>query len=121
MGDEVLVKSAARLQQILPAEGIVGRVGGDEFVAYLPKAETLAQVETIAHAVVGAFADSTGGLTVSSSVGVVICQNRRCGSKSQFKKADEALHRAKRNGKGQFTVSGSEIWRNSSCDAGGGS
>jgi len=73
MGDQLIVEVASRLRTVVPAETIVARVGGDEFVVVLSGARQQATV--LAERVVASFAlplqVRSLELVVSTSVGLV--------------------------------------------------
>lgn len=100
-GDAVLQLFAKVVRQTMRANDIIGRVGGEEFVAILPG--TLADAASAAERVRSAFAAASiarNGQRISGTVSVGVA----CGSASTaidllIARADNALYRAKTNGR----------------------
>ena len=101
-GDRLLIEAAARMQQHFRAHDIVGRLGGDEFVVFLRgtaereiarrKAQSLVDL-------IRAIPAGQDGGAASCSIGVARApQDARCYAEL-LRCADEALYRAKRNGR----------------------
>jgi two-component system cell cycle response regulator len=111
-GDAVLVEVAARLTQALRAGDLLARIGGEEFLAALPRAG-LAEAEIVAarlcHAVEERPVRLPSGLeiAVTVSVGVAIAGGHDdCGLRVReaVEQADRALMRSKSGGRNQVTV-----------------
>jgi len=110
-GDSVLVELASRLRGGVRAGDIVGRMGGDEFVALCPGADPSA-AETIAQRILEVcrepIAVADGVVTASVSVGISLFQP---GSDPQptaqhlLVRADVAMYDAKRAGKDRAQLS----------------
>jgi len=97
-GDAVLAAVAGRMSGVL-AGGSLYRLGGEEFVALLPgatRAEAQTQAERIREAV---RASPVAGVAVSVSVGVALSTPPGFSFEAVFEAADEALYRAKREGR----------------------
>jgi diguanylate cyclase (GGDEF)-like protein/PAS domain S-box-containing protein len=110
-GDIVLEISAQRLRGVLRTDGVVGRVGGDEFVALLSAPIRRAKVNTLVRrlhtalrapiSIPGASAcGSTSRVNVGASIGVVEVQpeEQRCAAEI-LRAADAAMYRAKTTGR----------------------
>jgi len=111
-GDEVLRKVAAALRANFPEECAVGRYGGDQFVIVLPgsRSETAFVLAEEARRVL---ADTTVNLQVGelrSSIPIRVsggvAEYPADGSEwmDLFRKADEALYRAKRTGRNRVCL-----------------
>jgi diguanylate cyclase (GGDEF)-like protein/PAS domain S-box-containing protein len=107
-GDEVLRQAAARLAACVRPQDVLARIGGDEFVAVIPDADTLTAVRvaermhgslTGENLVVGA-----RSLRVSASFGIARGQGAIC-----LAQADAALLKAKAEGQADIEVFGSEM------------
>ena len=100
-GDAVIVELVQRLRAVVPAQGAIGRVGGEEFTVVLPEV-TLADATQLAQAMRECVAaepfGAPCGQTVTASFGV---SQTSLGSRFDdvFGRADAALYQAKRNGR----------------------
>jgi diguanylate cyclase (GGDEF)-like protein len=103
-GDAVLADIGARVREALRSADIACRVGGDELAVILPES-TLSDAEQLyarLHSAVMA-RPLAGGEMVSMSGGLAEVA-RDDDAKSLFRRADEALYKAKRQGKGRAAV-----------------
>lgn len=104
-GDEVLRRFGAALLSQFRSGDVVGRIGGDEFIALmkdLPEGYTVAEK---AKAILSALHEAYSAQeAVSCSMGVALFQGDGGGYDELFRKADVALYYAKRHGKGCFAV-----------------
>lgn len=104
IGDAALVHLAQLLRKGLRAEvDIVGRIGGEEFAVLLQHTDTAgaARVAERLRATLTAapLVFATGSLTMTASFGVATLDARDDSAASLIKRADEALYRAKRDGR----------------------
>jgi diguanylate cyclase (GGDEF)-like protein len=104
MGDSVLVKVAESVRAVVRATDIPCRVGGDEFAVILPEAgrddaELLA--DRIALAIRGQEIEKVGALKISAGVAELRPEETAA---DLFKRADDALLRAKGDGKGRIVA-----------------
>jgi diguanylate cyclase (GGDEF)-like protein/PAS domain S-box-containing protein len=109
-GDVVLEVTAQRLRQTLRPEDVVGRVGGDEFVALLAAPISRVKMEAVVRRFHTALrkpiripADSPGMPTtrvhVTASIGVVLARpDEERGAAEMLRAADAAMYRAKTTG-----------------------
>jgi diguanylate cyclase (GGDEF)-like protein len=104
MGDKLLKKVAARLAATLGGEGQVGRVGGDEFQAVLPDAESEARLGRLADALIAEasrpYEIDGHRIDVGASVGIAVAEPGRAYAAALVKEADLALYAAKADGRG---------------------
>jgi diguanylate cyclase (GGDEF)-like protein len=108
VGDEVLVEISHRLRTACPAETVVCRYGGDEFVLALPaRRNTLAEVAMQVLASLHDPVDTAAGpVPVSASVGTAFCPpGRICDFSDLLRSADRAMYSAKTAGKRRFVLS----------------
>ncbi len=107
VGDVVLKEVAYLLRKQLRAFDLAYRLGGEEFVVLLPGSD-LAQSAVLAEQLRGGVARHgvAGGVSVTMSFGVGASkQGEVFDYTAVFKEADEALYRAKRNGRDQVCLS----------------
>jgi diguanylate cyclase (GGDEF)-like protein len=108
-GDAVLQSFAATATRTLGADVLFGRIGGEEFAAMLPVGDLGAAV-AIADRVRRNFAGAaaahgTDDLTPTVSVGVTLGTDPRGEVASLLAAADQALYRAKANGRNRVETS----------------
>jgi two-component system cell cycle response regulator len=96
-GDEVLVAAAEALQRALRAEDVLGRLGGEEFLALLPDTGADAAART-AERLRGAVADAGGKVPVTASVGWAVLEDDEAPD-AVVRRADTALYAAKAAGR----------------------
>jgi two-component system cell cycle response regulator len=104
IGDDVLAAVGRRLSEAVRADDVVGRWGGEEFLAILPRIESdgaRAAAERIRGAV--AQAPLSGGIPVTVSVGCATLEDEATVD-TLLRRADEALYRAKRGGRNAVVV-----------------
>lgn len=102
MGDQVLKETAARLVTNMRAIDIVARYGGEEFMIAMPEtklSEALTAADRVRGLIAGTpiFVDGEA-LQVTTSVGVAQAE-RGEGLRDVFKRADDALYKAKQSGR----------------------
>ncbi len=107
-GDRVIADFAARLRTAAGDNGIAGRIGGEEFAVLLPLAD-LAAARLFAEAVRTAFSSgAVDGLPAHARATATFGVAARSGSEDLaglMRRADEALYRAKQNGRDSVRLS----------------
>lgn len=107
VGDALLVQAAGRLQACLPAEGVVARMGGDEFTVLLPAKDAAALAERVSRRMLDALSmafDVSGErIYVSASMGLSLAPADGRGIEDLFKHADQALYEAKGAGRNRLS------------------
>ena len=101
-GDRVLVQVGDRVRTCVRASDTVGRLGGDEFLAILPQTTlegALGVAEKLREALAEPFALDGAAARLSASVGVSLFPDHGADAEALQRAADEALYRAKREGK----------------------
>jgi diguanylate cyclase (GGDEF)-like protein len=99
-GDTVLAEAAQRVRSVVRSADIACRVGGDEFAVILPES-TIADAEALYRRLQGAMGNwRAGSESLQLSAGIAELEPDD-DAVSFFKRADEALYRAKGAGKGQ--------------------
>lgn len=103
-GDELLQQTAAELSRLFEPHGLVGRLGGDEFMAFLCGRFSRGEIEQMAANIVNCLQVYFGGthkLNISASVGVAVCHGKES-FEEMYARADSVLYSAKDNGKCQY-------------------
>ena len=103
-GDLVLCGLGRLLAGLLRTGDLLGRYGGEEFVVILPEADADEALEIGERLRAAAAAHPFGpadapGLRVTVSVGGATCRGVHCSSGALLRSADEALYRAKHEGR----------------------
>ncbi len=108
-GDLALVETAQRLNDQLRGSDLLCRWGGEEFIALLPETH-LPGARIVAERIRHAFVEQTiNGLALSVSIGLVSLL-RDESLQELFHRADQALYRAKQEGRNRVCVDGQERW-----------
>ena len=107
VGDQVLQKVAESIRTVVRGNDIAGRFGGDEFIVLLPGADIIVTEMITKNLVEQVHHDNllrTHGVTLS--IGCTSCQvtKQDYSVKDILKQADEALYKAKENGRNQYVV-----------------
>ncbi|MCR4925997.1 MAG: sensor domain-containing diguanylate cyclase [Clostridiales bacterium] len=112
-GDEVLRAVSQRLLAIFRSSDIVGRIGGDEFVAFLQDLtegySAVKKAEQLKSIFAKPFKIGDKEYKVSGSIGISLYPQDATGYYELFKKADDALYRCKNNGKNDFAFFNDKI------------
>lgn len=107
-GDKVLIELAGACERALRDNDIVARYGGEEFVIYLDdvtieKAQTVA--ERLRETIAGLQVLSDDGRTVTFTISIGISSSKVSDNiDTLIKTADEALYKAKQNGRNRVEV-----------------
>ncbi|MFP5336164.1 MAG: putative bifunctional diguanylate cyclase/phosphodiesterase [Actinomycetes bacterium] len=107
VGDELLVAAAVRLRSCVPADGLVARAGGDEFLVVLASPDRCAGTrvaERVLRSLDEPFRLSASEVVVSASVGVASSGAAGSTPEALIRDADTAMYRAKAAGRHQVVV-----------------
>ena len=109
VGDQVLKQTAKVLQECIGEEDVAGRWGGEEFALYVPGA-TLKRGKEVANRVLQQIPLATNP-SITVSIGVSEWNPLFSNETYQqlFQQADEALYKAKSNGKNQVVTNKSVL------------
>jgi two-component system cell cycle response regulator len=104
IGDKVLREFAMRFRSNIRGVDLACRLGGEEFLSIMPDTDMYGALnvgERVRACVAGLPFDTvaSGSLQVTASVGVATLQGRFDTPETLFKRADEALYAAKREGR----------------------
>jgi diguanylate cyclase (GGDEF)-like protein len=109
-GDSALIETVRRIRDSLRAEDLVGRLGGEEFVAVMPSTDgqsALAAAERMR----SSFADEPmriggGNITITISVGVAVLDAQDQQYSHLLRRADRAMYAAKTAGRNKVMLDG---------------
>lgn len=117
IGNEVLRGVANRLVILVQSNGLLGRLGGDEFMVILPKISPT-QADEWGHRILNAFKKpliiGTEQFNISASIGGAIFSQSDSDVSTLLKNADIALHEAKTTGQGTFYLHTQALGRKAS-------
>lgn len=107
VGDQLLCAIAQRMLSIALDGSELGRIGGDEFVAYLPLASQTA-AELAANRIIRelgkAFTIDEREIYISASIGIVTSTPRYGSAVEMLRDADTAMYAAKNSGRARYAV-----------------
>ena len=109
-GDALLQRFADRLSAWVPTEALVARIGGDEFVVFLPgvaAAESWIQCETLLKRLREPLEVNGASHVITASIGFADCGD--LGSYEVVQRADTALYAAKSRGRDRAVAYGSAV------------
>jgi len=105
-GDRLLINLSREFEKIVKGQGLVARMGGDEFVMLLENIKSQEEADLYAQKVVNLFAkplkvkDKSFQVTVSIGITLYPANGRNAGE--LLTNADLAMYRAKRQGKNRY-------------------
>ena len=99
-GDHVLAEVARRIRSVFRNDDIVGRIGGDEFMALIKNISSVSLAEKKAVELANATHFSCSGISmdISCSIGVALFDDETANFAELYRKADAAMYRAKQSG-----------------------
>ena len=104
-GDSLLSDVAETLRGHFRFDGVVGRIGGDEFLVYLPEMEEKKEVAAKTRSLLDALhtlKPLKNALPISCSVGIALFPQKGADYYALYKCADAALYQMKARGKNGF-------------------
>ena len=104
-GDKILMNISKHLIHTFRHTDIIGRIGGDEFCVYLKDLPSMEFIISKCQKLISLVEDANQEFQVTVSMGVALL-NDDTSYDELFKKADNALYEAKKNGKAQVVVYG---------------
>ncbi|MGF1687680.1 sensor domain-containing diguanylate cyclase [Photobacterium japonica] len=104
VGDRLLLDVSQKLAGLFGDSGILGRLGGDEFLVFLPHVPSAARLAKIAQQVVMQLQFMTQAIPVSASVGVCFDVEGTASFSGLYRDADDALYAVKRAGKAGYVL-----------------
>lgn len=116
-GDKVITRVAKKLKEVVGEDGVVGRIGGDEFMIVLKGINDDYALRGILRAirtqVKWEFKNDYENFQVTTSIGVAFSPNNGHDYEELFKKADFCLYVAKEKGRDRYVFFRDEIHRES--------
>ncbi len=121
-GDNCLRATADELKKLFRSTDYVGRLGGDEFLVFLPDIQSLTFVKERANMLLKkiprSYAHQTGEITVTCSVGIAFLRmDQENLYESLYKAADSAMYMSKASGKNMVTIFSNEFSGESSSNS----
>jgi diguanylate cyclase (GGDEF)-like protein len=109
-GDAALIETVKRIRDSLRTEDLVGRLGGEEFVAVMPNTDGQAALAA-AERMRSSFSDEPmfiggGDITITVSVGVAVLDARDQQYSHLLRRADRAMYAAKTAGRNKVMLDG---------------
>lgn len=116
-GDKVLTRVGQKLKEVVGEDGIVGRIGGDEFMIVLTEIHDDQMLRSMLRAIKSQikweFAEDFTDFTITCSQGAAICPNNGTNYEDLFKKADYCLYIAKEKGRDRYVFFRDDLHRQS--------
>lgn len=107
-GDGLLCRVADTLRRETREGDLVGRVGGDEFVVFIPQVKSLEDIKKCAQRLCNSVCAIDSGLgpenNISCSIGISIAPDNGTDYKTLARKADTLVYRAKFEGKNRYKI-----------------
>lgn len=107
IGDQVITNFSNKLKALFQKGDVVGRIGGDEFVVFIP-APAREWMEEKAQSLSAAlrYQFDIGGQSckISASIGIAIAPEAGLDFETLYQNADFALYQTKRRGKNGYTI-----------------
>lgn len=107
-GDTVLTKAAKEIRKLFWAQDIIARIGGDEFMVLMRGVSDRGLVQSRCERLLTIFRNvfriGQQKLPISCSIGVALSPEHGTTYVELFRKADQALYRAKNLGKDGFAI-----------------
>lgn len=114
-GDNVITRVAKKLKEVVGEDGVVGRIGGDEFMIVLKGINDDYALRGILRAirtqVKWEFKNDYENFQVTTSIGVAFSPNNGHDYEELFKKADFCLYVAKEKGRDRYVFFRDEMHR----------
>lgn len=107
-GDSAITATAEALSSVIPKDGAAGRVGGDEFMAFIPNIESRARLEDMLVRFIKNVNNNPFGddkkRRLGCSAGALIFRPGTKDFAQLYKETDNALYEAKDSGKNQYVI-----------------
>ena len=110
VGDQVLLDVSEQLKKFFRKNDIIGRIGGDEFLVFMPNISDKQIAINKAEHLIEQFSQNYrlpaeyGDHHLSLSIGIALSPDHGRYYQSLFSNADQALYQSKSNGKNRYTI-----------------
>lgn len=104
-GDAVLIEMSDKVAALFQGENIAARIGGDEFMVFMPNVGKESMAEQRAEELIESLRrlqETMGGMAFSCSIGLSFTKGKDFAFQELFNQADRALYRAKAAGKNRY-------------------
>jgi len=112
-GDALLKQVAQRLTRVVGDDGLVGRLGGDEFQVLLPGLDKHDVLAALAHKLIASLSQpyliDGVSATIGCSIGIAVAASRGEDAETLIRNADLALYAAKGDGRGRHRFYSDEM------------
>lgn len=108
-GNAILVQVAAAIKRICRKMDLIGRVGGDEFLILLKGMEqqhALEKASEIAKTIQGLHRSLPEDMKIDCCIGITVSRDGQTDFLTLFSQADQALYRAKKQGRSGYILYG---------------
>ncbi|MBP1736617.1 MAG: putative signaling protein [Oscillospiraceae bacterium] len=106
-GDSVLSEISQKLRRLFRSNDVIGRLGGDEFLIFLPdiamEETAIRRAEEVCSELRATYSSGAGPCEVSVSVGIVFARHET-EFYDLYQEADDALYQAKENGRDGYAI-----------------
>ena len=107
-GDELLVRAARRIANAVGTEGLIARIGGDEFLVACDASDDPQQPERVAGRILSTFADGfrfgKDEFAITASIGIARAPQDGSQPQELIQNADLAMYDSKRRGRNSWQV-----------------
>lgn len=116
-GDKVLERAGEKLKEVVGEDGVVGRIGGDEFMLVLNDVNDDQMLRSVLRSIrtqiKWEFVEDFVDLTLTCSIGAATYPNNGNDFEELFKKADHCLYIAKQKGRDRYVFFRDDVHRQS--------
>lgn len=114
-GDELLVRAARRIANAVGTDGLIARIGGDEFLVFCNASDDPPLPGQLAERILGAFADGfrfgKDEFAITASIGIAIAPQDGTRPQELIQNADLAMYDSKRRGRNGWQAFTPELAR----------
>ena len=105
-GDYVIIRFTDIMKSNFRTDDILGRIGGDEFVVFIPVNDmesTIAKAELLVSSLRQTCSYHSSSWNITSSIGIALYPDAGTDFDTLYKNADTALYESKRLGKNRYS------------------